>query len=375
MHNTVRFLTVFFIIFIMAGHAALAEISADHSAGAVIVGPAADTCNAGIEGSIRYNQAGKFLEYCNGTAWAMLGNTLATRPDVLITNVQDGQSLIYNAGLSKWSNNACDDIPAAFSFTDLTQQALSTVVSSNILQITGISCSADAFLTGEGIPEFRICSDATCSSVVANWTRTRTPVVTGQYIQLRMNTSSVPGITYTATLNVGSSSDAWSVTTVPPKRVFVSSATYNGNLGGLSGADTKCQTLADAVPLGGTYKAWLSDSTTSAASRLTQSTLYYILVNGTRIANNWADLTSGDIDAPINVTETGAAPGSTPVWTNTNTNGAITSISTSLNCTNWTSSSSGVNGYQGSTAWADYDWTNNTWNPCNQLKRLYCFEQ
>src|ERR1051325_3061527 len=38
------------------------------------------------------------------------------------------------------------------------------------------------------------------------------------------------------------------------KKVFISSGTYTGNLGGLAGADATCQGLADAVALGGTYK-------------------------------------------------------------------------------------------------------------------------
>jgi hypothetical protein len=76
------------------------------------------------------------------------------------------------------------------------------------------------------------------------------------------------------------------------KRVFVSSETYTGDLGGLDGADAKCQALADAAHLGGTFKAWLSTSTVDAADRLTHSTRPYTLVDGTLIANDWTDLTT-----------------------------------------------------------------------------------
>src|SRR5215212_6677746 len=44
-----------------------------------------------------------------------------------------------------------------------------------------------------------------------------------------------------------------------PCSVFLSSITYDGNLGGLSGADAKCQGLAAVAGLPGIYKAWLSD--------------------------------------------------------------------------------------------------------------------
>jgi len=51
-------------------------------------------------------------------------------------------------------------------------------------------------------------------------------------------------------------------------RVFVTSSSWNGNLGGLSGAGAKCQQAADAAGLGGTWVAWLSDSTYDAKDRI-----------------------------------------------------------------------------------------------------------
>jgi hypothetical protein len=44
------------------------------------------------------------------------------------------------------------------------------------------------------------------------------------------------------------------------KTVFVTSATFKGNLGGLTGADDKCQAEADgpaSIVPSGTYMAWL----------------------------------------------------------------------------------------------------------------------
>src|ERR1051326_3970478 len=43
-------------------------------------------------------------------------------------------------------------------------------------------------------------------------------------------------------------------------RVFVSSTTYDGNLGGFDGAAAKCQAVATAAGLGGTWAAWISAS-------------------------------------------------------------------------------------------------------------------
>src|SRR5262245_28339890 len=53
------------------------------------------------------------------------------------------------------------------------------------------------------------------------------------------------------------------------KAVFATSTLQDGNLGGLEGADAICATRATAALLPGTFKAWLSTTTTSAASRLT----------------------------------------------------------------------------------------------------------
>jgi cysteine-rich repeat protein len=60
-----------------------------------------------------------------------------------------------------------------------------------------------------------------------------------------------------------------------PKLVFITSGSWNGNLGGLAGGDGKCQTLANAAALGGTYKAWLSNNTQQPAVRFTKSTTGY----------------------------------------------------------------------------------------------------
>jgi hypothetical protein len=54
--------------------------------------------------------------------------------------------------------------------------------------------------------------------------------------------------------------------------VFVSSGIYAATLGGLSGADATCNSLAASAGLPGTYKAWLSDSASSPSTRFTQAT-------------------------------------------------------------------------------------------------------
>ncbi|MBI2084585.1 MAG: hypothetical protein HYT70_03165 [Candidatus Aenigmarchaeota archaeon] len=136
---------------------------------------------------------------------------------------------------------------------------------------------------------------------------------------------------------------------VPAWYMFATSTTYNGNMQeqvcgdedcyytqGLQGADSKCQSRASSARLGGTWKAWLSDDRTSAASRFSKGTGPYKLVNEVAIASNWSDLTDGTLLVNnIGVDEFGGSV-SGNVWTNTKSNGTAYGAS----CSNWESSSS-----------------------------------
>lgn len=167
--------------------------------------------------------------------------------------------------------------------------------------------------------------------------------------------------------------------------VFATSAAYTGSLGGLSGADQKCQTLASAK-LSGTFKAWLSDSNTSAASHLTtHGALAYVLVDGTLVANDWTDLTSGTLRHMIDLDESGnqvatadmcSGFGGHYVWTDSNDDGTI--FNTAQSCQNWTSPASSDNGSTGSASLnqATSYWSN--WcnlQSCDTPASLYCVQQ
>ncbi len=164
------------------------------------------------------------------------------------------------------------------------------------------------------------------------------------------------------------------------KRVFISSQSYTGNLGGLSGADAKCTSLATTAGLGGSWRAWLSSNTVSASSRLNHHTGPYNLVNGTIIANNWTGIMDKTSTGSINITESGGSK-SANVWTNTTATGGIASPSTSANygghCADWASTTSslfGVLGFSGSTFQTN-GWTWSTSQSCANQAALYCFEQ
>ncbi len=177
----------------------------------------------------------------------------------------------------------------------------------------------------------------------------------------------------------------------PPKLVFITAAGYNGAMGGLTGADVICQAEADAVPLPGTYKAWLSASGVgnSAIERLASGGPYY-KVNGIKVADDMADIIDCSnpecLQSPIDVTPdgvqlTGTAPWAVFVWTATTALGAYRA-SPGV-CGDWTSvSGPGGIGMLGefmgiSGGPIDGNWTNTgaLQSVCAAPNRLYCFEQ
>ena len=173
---------------------------------------------------------------------------------------------------------------------------------------------------------------------------------------------------------------------LPPYRiVFVTSQLYGGNLGGIGGADGKCQTLAKQAGLPGTFLAWISDGATTPASRMPHENLPYVLADGqTQVASDWNQLLSGSINFPINMTELKTqitpVPSCGPqgylgnfVWTDTNN--AAVQWNAGDTCTSWGSAAAGQTGSTGNASSTTY-WT--AWCvgvPCNVQAALYCVQQ
>lgn len=186
--------------------------------------------------------------------------------------------------------------------------------------------------------------------------------------------------------------DAFDVTVdvvcAPFKLVFVSSSAHSGNLGGVAGADAICQGLATNAGLPGTYRAWISDTLgNSPSSRFARSTSPYARVDGTVVANDWADLTDGSIAAAINLTETGGAPpvttavcGSTqPVRSHTSASGDFSPYGNGTACDNWTATTSQTNHHFGSFGQTTNGYWASGWcgtgGTCDLLYPMYCFQQ
>ncbi|MCA9862001.1 MAG: DUF1554 domain-containing protein [Thermomicrobiales bacterium] len=166
--------------------------------------------------------------------------------------------------------------------------------------------------------------------------------------------------------------------------VFVSSDFYTGGeIGGLAGADAKCQSLADAAGLSGSFKAWLSDSSQSPFTRFPFFTGPWRLQPNNADGDNLPPVVATDLEDlttcgltclkhPINRTETGEIlDGSVTVWTNTLSDGTASTAS----CSNWTSDSGSDFGLFGDASQVDAKWTNTSTSfGCNSALSLYCFE-
>jgi hypothetical protein len=166
-------------------------------------------------------------------------------------------------------------------------------------------------------------------------------------------------------------------------RVFVTSTAVGPNLDTESGGpgtatdgapfgDKICTTFATKANLGGTWKAWLSSSSGSALQRVGGTGIgEWTLVDKTTVVfASHAGLASAPTHA-IDHDEAGNPAPPSCVWTGTDTGGG-TSPST---CKSWTSISTSDSATTGDPV-GTQDWTSSTAaSPCNDVCRLYCFEQ
>jgi hypothetical protein len=163
------------------------------------------------------------------------------------------------------------------------------------------------------------------------------------------------------------------------KKVFLSGRSGTGNLQGWPGAggatgiaagDAICQSSAAAAGLANAerYKAWLSDATTSAIDRLS-SVGPWVRLDGARVADSKAELTSGGLFSSIALTEQGEYRGHFGVWTGTGVGGRTTGY----DCSGWKDDTDS-RGDGGTATSAGGAWTSFSDAHCGSLFSLYCFE-
>lgn len=194
------------------------------------------------------------------------------------------------------------------------------------------------------------------------------------------STSSTAGLTSTSgmgqtTTESSTTEDAGTGSTGvdAPRLVFVTSAVFGAQLGGIEGADAKCQGAADSAGLDGTFRAWLSTATSSPMANFHQSAAPYVRVDGVEIAGDWSDLIDGDLAAPIEVDEWGNVQNNGEcgnVWTNTLRDGTPHDEDA---CTGWSSLQDAA--LLGRSDITNYFWTEGCVQDCLKQNRLFCIEQ
>jgi hypothetical protein len=126
--------------------------------------------------------------------------------------------------------------------------------------------------------------------------------------------------------------------------MFMTSATFAGNFGGVAVGDAACEAAAATAGLNGTYKAWLADSSSSPAARFTRGQVPYVNIKGVQVAPDWNGLFAPVPYAPL-LTAAGASPVpsecrnppmSTAFWS-----GASSEMITRSTCGDWTSARPG----------------------------------
>jgi hypothetical protein len=169
--------------------------------------------------------------------------------------------------------------------------------------------------------------------------------------------------------------------------VFLSGGVYDGDLGGLDGADLKCRIRARAAQLRGweTYRAWISSGTVGPLDRFVLLPARpYVLPTGERIADSLGDLVLNGPRDGIRVDEYGKPLPSSLVWTNTGVAGAP--YSPVDHCSDWDSAAFELSARVGRShlphlpedefkKWQeDRHWTSRIGLKCLEKARLYCFE-
>lgn len=139
---------------------------------------------------------------------------------------------------------------------------------------------------------------------------------------------------------------------------------------GVEAGDFICNKLASKAGLSGTYTAWLSFGATSAKNRVTQVNYPYVLVDGTRVVDDFNALintTNVNLLSAIIRDENGDVSNAF-AWTGTNSDGTFRGDT----CGNWQNEA--ASGRVGRVNFSNTAWTSAEGRSCVQEHTLYCFQ-
>lgn len=347
--------------------------------GGLMLGTESDVtvCGATDAGTLRYNTSTTEVQFCNGSgSWLSAGFTVSWpiqgpdgssgAPSYSFENATtaglyydgtDTVKLIAPSGEASSIKGEASVISAGDSAFDITGQGTVSMTVPNDDKIT---------FGRNGDDDFRLSSDGGVQIADTTVTCGLNTSGTIRYLTASKTFEFCNGASWTAWPPEGGVAP-----TITENIVFVTSETFTGNLGGVSGADDKCQAAAVSANLPGTYKAWIADSSNSPSSTFAKSTVAYKLVDGTTIADNWSDLIDAALDNSIDLDEFGNAAAS-KTWTGVSDVGGIAGA----RCNDWVDETSGTYGRFGTTSQTSGNWTDNGFSDtCDNSYPLYCFGQ
>ncbi len=152
-----------------------------------------------------------------------------------------------------------------------------------------------------------------------------------------------------------------------PNVAFVTSAAFDGNLGGLAGADATCQSIARGAGLAGTYVAMLSSSNIALATRV-GGARGWVRTDGAPLFDQITDLFTSKVFNPFDHDEHGTAVAESGPWTGTRDDGTVADA-----CQDWTSNGADL-GAIGDTSFATPFMLSSGEIACSLQRPIYCLE-
>jgi hypothetical protein len=156
---------------------------------------------------------------------------------------------------------------------------------------------------------------------------------------------------------------------------FISPTPQNGDMSGISGADSLCETWASSGGIGGTYVAILSTSTQNASARL-GTARGWVRPDNRPVGDLPSEIFNYDVGllAPLWITANGSNVGAQSVWSASDNEGIFNASAGGTDCSAWSSSDNA------SRAWYGFSNTTAEWlsrgalTSCDQQLHIYCFQ-
>jgi hypothetical protein len=156
------------------------------------------------------------MENMNNTKMKYVGNTTCnSSAEDLMGYSTDFRFVVCKNGVWEELGTAADESPDPYNFIDQTELGTNVLTYSDIVQISGIDTAILASVVSDnGTPEFRVCANSDCSSIVTDWSSIASYISNTQYIQLRMTTAPTGGnVTYVIDTTLGAVTANWRITT------------------------------------------------------------------------------------------------------------------------------------------------------------------